>query len=91
MCIVAAGLSAIATTQIWRDSRGVQVDLDADQTALLVAQRRGYSEPEAAKHLMSAIEAVAQLEGHPNLSFNQLIRCQNLRRIAGLNNPSLDD
>ena len=87
--VVAAGLSAIATTQIWQNSRGVRVDLDADQSALLVAQRRGYSESEAAQHLLSAIEAVAHLEGQTTLTFNQLIRCQNLRAIAQLNSQRI--
>jgi hypothetical protein len=82
--MVAAGLSAIAATQIWRNSRGLRVDLAADQNALEVAQRRGYPEAEAAKHLHSAIQAVARLEGRSGLAFNELIRCQNLKAIAGL-------
>ena len=56
----------------------------ADEAAIRVAQRRGYSQTEAAQHLLSAIEAVAQIEGRPSLNFTELIRCQNLRAIAGL-------
>ncbi len=82
--VVAGGLTAIATTQIWRSSRSSQSELNADEAAIRVAQRRGYNETEAAQHLLSAIEAVAQLEGRPGLNFTELIRCQNLRVIAGL-------
>ncbi|PZD73921.1 hypothetical protein C1752_01753 [Acaryochloris thomasi RCC1774] len=82
--VVAAGLGAIATTQIWRNTRGLPVELEADNLALKVAQRRGYSEPEAAQHLMQAIKAAAQLEKRASLTFNELIRSQNLLAIAGL-------
>jgi len=82
--VVAGGLTAIATTQIWRGSRSSQSELNADEAAIRVAQRRGYNETEAAQHLLSAIEAVAQIEGRPGLNFTELIRCQNLRAIAGL-------
>lgn len=82
--VVAGGLTAIATSQIWRRSRSSESELNADEAALRVAQRRGYSETEAAQHLLSAIEAVVQIEGRPSLDFTELIRCQNLRAIAGL-------
>ncbi len=82
--LVAGGLAALAGTQIWRQSRGTQVELDADEAALQVAQRRGYSEVEAARHLAAAIETVARIEGRPSLSFTELLRTQNLRAIAGL-------
>ncbi len=82
--VVAGGLTAIATTQIWRGSRSSETQLNADEAAIRVAQRRGYSQTEAAQHLLSAIEAVAQIEGRPSLNFTELIRCQNLRAIAGL-------
>ena len=52
--------------------------------AIKIAQRRGYNETEAAEHLLGAIEAVARLEGRSGLNFTDLIRCQNLRAIAGL-------
>lgn len=82
--VVAGGLSAIAATQIWRANHNPRNELDADEAALQVAQRRGYSEPEAAQALLSAIEKVAALEGRPGLNFLELLRCQNLRAIAGL-------
>ncbi|HEY9692790.1 MAG TPA: DUF3318 domain-containing protein [Oculatellaceae cyanobacterium] len=82
--IVATGLGAIAGTQIWRNSRSTQTLLDADQAALKIAQRRGYTETEAAQHLLSGIETIARIEGRSNLDFTELIRTQNLRAIAGL-------
>ena len=82
--IVATGLGAIAGTQIWRNSRSTQNLLEADAAALTVGQRRGYTETEAAQHLLSGIEAIAKIEGRSSLDFTELIRCQNLRAIAGL-------
>ena len=82
--IATGGLSAIAASQIWRSNRSVQRQLDADEAAIKVALRRGYTEAEAAAHLLSAIETAAQLEGRPSLNFTELIRSQNLRAIAHL-------
>lgn len=82
--IMSGGLSAIAGTQIWRASRSSRLELDADTAAIRVAQRRGYTEAEAARHLLAAIESVAEIERRTNLNFTELIRCQNLRAIAGL-------
>lgn len=84
--VVAGGLSAIALNRIWRSNRSQQTEISADEAALRIAQRRGYSETEAAEHLLSAIEATAKIEGRPGLNFIELIRCQNLRTIAGLSN-----
>ncbi|MEH2292373.1 DUF3318 domain-containing protein [Nostoc sp.] len=81
---VAGGLSAIAAWRIWRTNKSQESELNADTAAIKIAQRRGYSETEAAQHLLSAIEAVAKIEGHSSLNFTKLIRCQNLRAIAGL-------
>ena len=80
---VASALSAISVTQIWRNNHSNSLELDADEGALQVAQRRGYSETDAAGYLLSAIESVAQFEKRP-LSFVELLRCQSLRAIAGL-------
>lgn len=88
--VVAGGLSAIAAYQIWRNSRSPKSQLNADEAAIKVAQRRGYTETEAAQHLLSAIEAVAQIEGRP-LSFTELIRSQNLRAISGLSPVGVPD
>ncbi|HEY9634596.1 MAG TPA: DUF3318 domain-containing protein [Coleofasciculaceae cyanobacterium] len=82
--VVATGLSALASTQIWRGTRSTATELDADTEAIKVATRRGYTESEAAQHLSAAIEAVAQLEGRSSLNFTELVRSQNLRVIAGL-------
>ena len=82
--VVAGGLSAIAAFRIWRTNKSQESELNADAAAIRIAQRRGYSEVEAAQHLLSAIEAVAKIEGRSGLNFTELIRCQNLRAIAGL-------
>jgi len=81
---IAGGLSAIAGFRIWRTNNSQESELNADAAAIRVAQRRGYSETEAAEHLLSAIEAVAKIEGRSGLNFSELIRYQNLRAIAGL-------
>lgn len=81
---VATGLSGFAGTQIWRGTRSSQSELDADDAAIQVATRRGYTETEAAQYLLAGIESVAQIEGRPALDFKELIRCQNLKAIAGL-------
>ncbi|MBW4553050.1 MAG: DUF3318 domain-containing protein [Aphanocapsa sp. GSE-SYN-MK-11-07L] len=88
---VSGGLGAIAGLQIWRNSRGTKIELAADQEAIRVAQRRGYSEADAAQQLLWAIQAVATLENCPNLDFDQLIRCQNLRAIAGLSTENVPE
>lgn len=87
--VVAGGLATIAANRIWRTSRSQESELNADEAAIRVAQRRGYSETEAAKYLLSAIEEVAQLEGRPSLDFTELIRCQNLRALAGLSSVGI--
>lgn len=86
----ASGLSAIALFQIWRNNRSSRMELEADEQALKIAQRRGYTETEAARALLSAIEAVAQNEGRM-LSFVELLRCQGLRAIGGLSPVGIPD
>ena len=80
--LAAGGLTAIATTQIWRTSTGTQALIAADRAALNVAKRRGYTEAEAAHHLLKALEAIATLEGQGGLSYVDLLRVQNLRPLA---------
>ncbi|MBD2776426.1 DUF3318 domain-containing protein [Iningainema tapete] len=80
--VVALGLTSLAILRIWRGNRSQESEIVADTTAIRVAQRRGYSEAQAAQHLLSAIEAAAKIEGRSGLSFTELIRCQNLRAIA---------
>ncbi|NJL85288.1 MAG: DUF3318 domain-containing protein [Leptolyngbyaceae cyanobacterium SM1_1_3] len=82
--VISGSLSAFAGTQIWRNSHGPRAEIEADEAAIAVAQRRGYSQLEAARHLAEAIEATARIEGRPSLSFSELLRLQNLKAIAGL-------
>nr|WP_255547348.1 DUF3318 domain-containing protein [Oxynema sp. CENA135] len=82
--VTAGGLTGVAIAQIWRLQKRSQREIEADEGALNVAARRGYSRREAARYLAEAIEAVARIEGRPQLSFDELIRTQNLRAIAGL-------
>lgn len=89
--VVAGGLSAIAGLRIWRSNKSQESELNADAAAIRIAQRRGYSEVEAAQHLLSAIETVAKLEQYSGLNFIDLIRCQNLRAIAGLSPVGVPD
>ncbi|AHB88888.1 hypothetical protein NK55_08030 [Thermosynechococcus sp. NK55a] len=81
--LVAGGLTTFAGLQVWQNTRGIPVAVAADRQALLLAQRRGYSEQEAAKALLSGISRVAELERRPVLDVTELIRCQNLRQLAG--------
>ena len=88
---VAGGLTALAINRIWREKRSIQRELDADEAALKVAVRRGYTETEAAKSLLTAIETIAQIEGRSNLNFNELLRCQNLKKLANLSFVGIPD
>lgn len=80
--LVAGGITAAAGAQLWRSHRSPQRDLAADEAAVRIAQRRGYSESEAAKHLINAIQAAAQIEGRGGPSVVELVRCQHLKAIA---------
>ena len=81
--LVAGGLSVIGLTRIWQSNNSIQTELAADEMAIRVATRRGYEEAEAASHLLTGIENVARIEGRKNFNFTELVRCQNLRAIAG--------
>lgn len=81
--LVAGGLTTFAGLQVWQNTRGIPVEVAADRQALQLAQRRGYSEQEAAKALLSGISRAAELERRPVLDVTELIRCQNLRQLAG--------
>ncbi len=80
--IVAGGLTTLATRRVWRDWRGPQRDLEADEAAIATAQRRGYSRATAAAALLAGLESVAQIEGRRGLSFREAVRAQQLRAIA---------
>ncbi|MEM9541524.1 MAG: DUF3318 domain-containing protein [Cyanobacteria bacterium P01_E01_bin.42] len=82
--IVAGGLSAIALRQLWRGYRSTKREIEVDEQALQLATRRGYSETEAAKHLLLGIESAAKLERRSSLTFIELLRAQNLRSLANL-------
>ncbi|MDJ0727296.1 MAG: DUF3318 domain-containing protein [Prochloraceae cyanobacterium] len=84
--VISGGLTAIAASQIWRNNRSLQQLLTADEAAIKIATRRGYTVTEAAKHLLEAIENAAKIEGRPSLDFNELIRTQNLKAIGNLSN-----
>jgi hypothetical protein len=81
--LVSGGLAVLAGSQIWRKTRSVQTELDADEAAVKVAQRRGYDLDEAAQALLSSIEKIAEIEARNNFSFSELVRVQNLRKLAG--------
>lgn len=81
--LVAGGLAGVAGAQIWRLNRRTERELEADQEAIAVAQRRGYGQREATEHLLAAIEAAAALAGRPELDFEELLRCQRLRSRLG--------
>ncbi|GBF79434.1 DUF3318 domain-containing protein [Aphanothece sacrum] len=89
--LVAGGLSAIAANHIWRNNRSVQREIDADEAAIKVAVRRGYTDVEAAKNLLEGIEVTAQLEGRSNLNFTELIRTQHLKAMANLSPVGVPD
>lgn len=89
--IVGGGLSVFAAGQVWRSNHSSGVELQADEEAIRVAQRRGYSPTDAASFLLKAIETVAKIEGRSGLSFMELVRCQNLRTLAGLSSVSVPD
>lgn len=78
--LAAGGVTALAGWQLWRGLHGPQADMTADDRAVQVAQRRGYSQGDAAIALIHAIEAVPPLEGRQVLTQTELMRCQNLRR-----------
>ncbi|MBE9076468.1 DUF3318 domain-containing protein [Romeria aff. gracilis LEGE 07310] len=79
--VTAGGLTAFAGAQVWRSSRGTQAEITADESALRVAQRRGYNLPESAQYLIEGTEGIAELERRP-LTFIELLRCQSLRAVV---------
>ncbi|WP_448564989.1 DUF3318 domain-containing protein [Trichothermofontia sp.] len=89
--LMAGGLSTIGVTQLWRSHTQTQRELEADEAALQTAQRRGYTEADAARHLLEGITAIANLENRPTLSFTELLRSQNLRAIAGLSTVTVPE
>jgi hypothetical protein len=80
----ALSLTGLAAMRIWRMNNSQETEIEADNNAIKVAQRRGYAGTEAAEHLLAAIEVLAKIEGRTGLDFVELMRCQNLRAIACL-------
>lgn len=89
--VIAGGLTALAVMRIWRMNKSQESKLNADMAAIRIAQRRGYSETQAAEHLLTAIEAVGKIEGRSGLNFSELIRCQNLKTVAGLSTVGIPE
>ena len=81
---IAILLGTIGVNQILRGNQSSQRKVQSDNEAIAIAQKRGYTEVEAAKALLEAIPAAARLSGRNAPEFTELIRCQNLRAIAGL-------
>ncbi len=88
---IAILLGTIGVNQILRGNKSSQVQVQADNEAIEVAQRRGYTEAEAARALLEAIPAAAKLSGRNAPEFTELIRCQNLKAIAGLSKTKIPD
>ncbi|CAN1209315.1 DUF3318 domain-containing protein [Tumidithrix helvetica PCC 7403] len=86
---IALLLGTVAVNQVWRKNQGSQIQIDADLEAIRAAQRRGYTEELAARALLEAIPAAAKLEGRYIPEFTELLRCQNLRAIAGLSSVTV--
>lgn len=88
---IALLLGTIGINQILRSNKSSQLKVQADNEAIGVAQKRGYTEEEAAQALLDAIPAMARLIGRNTPEFTELIRCQNLRAIAGLSKITIPD
>lgn len=82
--IIAIAFSIGAVVKIWQNNDSQAAEIEADSSAIKMAQRRGYTATEAAESLISAIESVAKIKGKPRLSIDESIRCQKLRAIAGI-------
>lgn len=88
---IALLLGTIGINQILRKQKSSQIQVQADNEAIEVAQKRNYREFEAAKALLDAIPAAAKLAGRNIPEFTELIRCQNLRAIAGLSKTTIPE
>ena len=88
---IAILLGTIGINQVLRGNKSSQCKVQSDNEAIAVAQKRGYTEVEAAKALLEAIPAAARLVGRSTPEFTELIRCQNLRAIAGLSKTTVPE
>lgn len=83
--VVTGGIATFGGLQLWRSQRSPERELQADEAAIDMAQRRGYSRrTDVARHLLNGIESVARLEQRSNLSLTEVLRCQRLRAIAAV-------
>ena len=89
--LIAGGLATISGRQIWRNHKSLQQELEADESAIKVSLRRGYTQVEAANNLLEGIENIAKLEDRSILNFNELIRRQHLKSLANLSNVDIPD
>ncbi len=88
---IAILLGTVGINQILRGNKSSQAKVQADNEAIEIAQKRNYSQVEAARSLLEAIPAIARLMGRSTPEFTELIRCQNLRAIAGLSKTTIPD
>lgn len=79
--LLAGGMCVWGVQRIWKSNYPLQLELETDSLAIQLAQRRGYTASAATRHLLSAIEAVAQLENRTNLNPTELIRCRQLAKL----------
>ena len=89
--VVAGALTAIAGNRVWRTNRTLEREITADEEAIKVATRRGYTQTEASRQLLNAIETIAKIEGRQSLSFTELIRSQNLKTMGNLSPVGVPD
>jgi len=82
--VVSSSLALVGLRQLWQRSNDSELAVEADQKALQIAMRRDYAEVKAAEELYRAIVQVAEIENKRGLSFTELLRCQNLKAIAGI-------
>ena len=78
--LVAGGACAWGVQRFWKSNYPLQLELETDALAISIAQRRGYPASEAARHLLTAIEAVVKLEKRTALNPTEIIRCRQLGR-----------
>ncbi len=77
--LLAGGVTWLSARQIWQQMNGETVQLDADEFALKRAQFRGYDRRTAARHLLSALETIQNLD---RTDIVATMRLQRLQAIA---------
>ncbi|MFQ3678905.1 MAG: DUF3318 domain-containing protein, partial [Pseudanabaenaceae cyanobacterium] len=82
-------LALVAGNQLWRRQRSVEMEFAADQEAIAVARKRGYTETAAVQALLSALETAWRLEGRRGPSFTEATRMQALRTLLAGETPPM--